>query len=240
MKNFNKNDFLNSYKMPKIITDHGVKTEEYFMRFFIEKNIKKRTCRSYYLGACDFFSWCHRKGISLEKIGEKDIEDYINNIIKDYTYSTMKLRITSIRSLFYFFYDHNIIKNNPASRINKPKKPIYRRRNNIFNPSEINNIFNKIPVYSLEDLKKRAILAVIISTGASYQSIFKIKVSDYYFKNGNKFIKTTNKKGESCEFIINNDLEKYLDEYLDPTIPKYHKDGLLFNAYAGSAGHYTS
>lgn len=97
---------------------------EQFIKHLKDENKSHSTIIAYRKDIEQLLTYCNEniKNFSINKVTTKDINNFTNLLQEKYnlTLKTVSRKINSIRTFFKFLTNENIIKNNPAEKVNHP------------------------------------------------------------------------------------------------------------------------
>lgn len=166
----------------------------------------------------------------LDKIEFSDIEEYMeylkyyNTKNKETLNSNLgiKRKIASLRSFYNYFYNHDLIKNNPASKVSLPKirdKEIIR-----LDIDEVANLVDSVEsgkelsikekaFHDKNKLRDLAMISLLLGTGIRVSECVGINLSDIDEKN--TAIKIKRKGGKEAIIYYSDEVSKSLNEYIN-------------------------
>lgn len=203
------------------LTDIQKKLLNNFYLYLKGKRYSKSTCNTYTFLVADFVIYYARE--KLQKLTNRDVELYIENIFlkRKYSISTQRQFISALKIFITFFPDTDI--NNLI--LERPKKP--RKLPNVLSQEEILNI-----IRCTQNLKHRAIIALIYSCGLRISELINLKLEDFHIERKQLVIREG--KGRKDRYVSLADsflplLSNYYNSY-KPTI--YFVEGLEGGKYS--------
>ena len=177
-----------------------------------EKNYSKLTIINYGKDLKLFMSFLKEEKIDdINNIDYKVIRQFLRFLYDlDYQKKTIARIISTLRSFFNYCVKEQIIKDTPMTLIENPK--LDKKLPNVLNYEEVEKILD-IPGSEPLDLRNKAILETIYSTGIRVSELVNIKISDINFYD--KTIKITGKGNKERYVLFGNVLDKKLDEYIN-------------------------
>ncbi len=113
----------------------------------------------------------------LENLSLDNIYFYRDNLLKEYSASTVNSKISSLKGIFQFFYYKGIINRNIMSQV---INEITKTNKSPIQQQEIESFFQSISDKKNEFLRKRnlSIVSLIIDTGLSIQDVVELNISN--------------------------------------------------------------
>ncbi len=150
-------------------------------------------------------------------LNNKDIQNYIQNDLKDLNASSVSRTISTLKSLYKYLKINGQIKTNPVSNINTPKKA--QKLPKVLSEDEVNNLLD-INLKTDFDYRNKAMLELMYSSGLRVSELINLTLNDIDTKSA---IVRVFGKG-SKERVI--PLDEYACEALDNYI-LYHRYNLF-------------
>jgi site-specific recombinase XerD len=99
--------------LPAVVMVVGKKAPLRFIEFFTAEIRNPNTRRAYHRAVCDFFGWCEKRGLELERIGPVHVAAYIEGRQKDLARPSVKQHLAAIRMVFDYLVLGQVIPTNP-------------------------------------------------------------------------------------------------------------------------------
>jgi len=183
---------------------------------------------------------------TLDSMNHVDIEEYMEYLKlydKDDKEITnhekgIKRKMSALRALYAYLYNHEMIKNNPASMVSMPKlhqKEIIRldvdEVATMLDYTESGDLLTKNQKYFHDKTKVRdtALVTLLLGTGIRVSECVGLDISDVDFKNS--CIKVRRKGGNEDIVYFSDEVDKALNEYLkerNEIIPVSGNENALF------------
>jgi site-specific recombinase XerD len=167
--------------VPAIVAAAGDKSARRFLEFFAV-TIDNPNTRAAYFHACQrFFAWCDRR----EDIGELvDIEPmhvaaYIRGLGKGFEKPTVKQHLAAIRMLFDWLVTGQIVATNPAHAVRGPKHVVKKGKTSVLDGDEAKKLLDSIDVSTIDGLRDRALIALLVYSFARVSAALHMNVEDY-------------------------------------------------------------
>ena len=239
----NKNDYFSlrnehtNDKIDELLADLPYFCADFF--YGIANNTSALTRLNYAYDLRIFFTYLseikkiHVEEMSLSLLDELkavDIERFLN-YLSNYKLNGKKLscnergkarKLASIRAMYRYFFNHDMIKANVASKIDTPKlheKEIIRLDGDeveqILNLAESDDAFSgkKQAYHNKLRVRDHAILSLFLGTGIRISELVGLNVDDFDFDN-NSFV-VTRKGGNRTILYFNDEVKDALYEWLD-------------------------
>ncbi|WP_158838298.1 tyrosine-type recombinase/integrase [Polaribacter sp. L3A8] len=194
LKNFKDLTNINLDKLPKKgLFKRNLTTEEKkllnnFYLFLKGKRYSKSTIQTYTFFVADFVNFHTKK--TLEELTNRDVELFIEKVFIERNYSVSSQRqFISALKIFIIFYPHTKINNLVLER---PKKS--RKLPSVLSQEEVLAI-----IQITQNLKHRAILALIYSCGLRISELINLKLTDFYLERKQLIVK--NGKGRKDRYV---------------------------------------
>jgi integrase/recombinase XerC len=159
-----------------------------------EKGYSPNTCQSYKKDLEGFLAFvCEKQAsddpVKVENIDPLIIRGYLGALHKKLKKSSIARKLSCLRSFFRFLLKNGVIRNNPAELILTPKQgkhvPEYLTVDEIF------NLLDQIKNDSVLDIRNRAIIETLYSTGIRVSELAGLNIEDVDISSG--FIKVLGK-----------------------------------------------
>lgn len=205
--------------------------EKYINYLSCVKGLSDNTVKSYKTDLKEFFSYFEAK--QFDEITRSDIEDFIVNLAKSGNSPASRARkISSIKGIFKWAYENQIIAQDPSSGIVATKVPV--KESKVMTREEVAEMINcaKVEAYSsgkAEDFRNLAILSFMFSSGIRRSEVVEVKISDMNLESNAVIIHGKGNKERVAYF--NNSTAEIIGKYLKekrPEISKSEKSEYLF------------
>lgn len=169
--------------------------EQYLTRFAeyleAERNASTHTIKNYKIDLRDFFSFIQDKPIA--SIDYLEIRRFLG-ILKEkhYQKSTISRKLACLRSFFKFLARENLLKVNPASGIQSPKRE--KRLPECLELKEVENLLEAPNGNSWEEKRDKAILETLYSSGIRVGELMGLNDDDLDLLSGQVKIRGKGKK----------------------------------------------
>lgn len=146
-----------------------------FDKYLLDKNRSSSTRIAYIKDIKQLFEYCDEKSFSsIDKLTAQDLEDYISELKKrnSFTLKTISRKINSLKTLFKFLVEKNIIKSNPSLTIKHPvTDPLTPRILNSFE-------FRAIRDCARTNKKVYTMIELLLQTGIRIGELSRLKNDD--------------------------------------------------------------
>ena len=189
----------------------------------VEQNISQNSFMAYKKDLIDLQSFLSRRNIPISKATKKTLREYIGYLSQgSLNPRSISRKISSIRGLYKFLLNENIITTNPMMFISTPRYS--NKIPHVLTPDEINQLIyccnNKLDLNSIRLL---AMITLLYSSGLRVSELVSLKMTDLLIdKSSGKIQKHIMVKGKGAKerlVIINDITIGYLKKYLE--IRKY-------------------
>lgn len=194
--------------------------EKYINYLSCVKGLSDNTVKSYKTDLKKFFSYFEAK--RFDEITRSDIEDFIVNLAKSGNSAASRARkISSIKGIFKWAYENQIIAQDPSSGIAATKVPV--KESKVMTREEVAEMINcaKVEAYSsgkAEDFRNLAILSFMFSSGIRRSEVVEVKISDMNLESNAVIIHGKGNKERVAYF--NNATAEIIGKYLKEKRPE--------------------
>ncbi len=152
--------------------------EDFKDYLLLEKNLSQNTIDSYLYDIKKFYDYA----ISFDEkknIDENFISEYlIECSMQELSPTTIARYLSSLKSFFAFLYDEEVISKNPTQNIEGPH--IFRSLPTYLSIEDINKLLN-FPIKKSSDLRDKAMLELMYSSGLRVSEVIELKLSNIDF-----------------------------------------------------------
>ena len=128
--------------------------------------------------------------IEWESVTHIHIRSWMVDLVENkLTAKSINRKVSTLRSFFNFLHRQTIVDSNPTAKVITPKIP--KRLPSFILESQIEKLFDTIPLNNFEDTRNRLIIELIYSTGMRRSELIKLK--DLDVDSSNKMIKVLGK-----------------------------------------------
>jgi site-specific recombinase XerD len=216
--------------VPMAIAGAGEHATRRFLEFFAATIRNRNTRMAYYRACCSFFAWLDLNGITeLDEIEPIHVAAYIEALQTTNAKPTVKQHLAAVRMLFDYLVVGQILAVNPAHAVRGPKHVVKRGKTPVLVADDARALLNSIPVTrkvkqpdgseaevpDLVGLRDRALIAVMTFALARIGAVVGMRVEDYYPVGKRWWVRLHEKGGKRHEMPAHDNLETYLDEYVE-------------------------
>jgi integrase/recombinase XerC len=149
-----------------------------------EKRFSKNTILSYSNDLKQFKVYLKAlyNSLELKDITHIHIRSWMVDLVeKKLTAKSINRKVSTLRSFFNFLQRQKIVDSNPTAKIITPKIP--KRLPSFILESQIEKLFDTIPLNNFEDTRNRLIIELIYSTGMRRSELINLRDLDVDFSN---------------------------------------------------------
>ena len=178
----------NKIGFERVLNNDQKKFLNSFYLYLKGKRYSKSTMQTYTFFVADFISYHSKK--SLEELTNRDVELFIENVFipRNYSISTQRQFVSALK-VFIVFYPHSQIH---ELQLERPKKS--RKLPNVLSQEEVLSI-----ITATQNLKHRAIIALIYSCGLRVSELVNLQLKDFNIERRQLVIK--NGKGRKDRYV---------------------------------------
>jgi integrase/recombinase XerD len=188
-----------------------------FLRF--ERYLSKNTIDSYQRDLLLFNSYLEEQKIHFLDITHENIINFLENLYKNYTESSISRILSSLRVFYKFLLREEVITFNPFSQIKNPKKPI--KIVQVLDADEVKKFLDSIPHATALQLRDKAMFELLYSSGMRVSEIVNLRLNDIDYED--RIIRCIGKGNKERLIPIGETSLYYLKAYINSARSKIHK-----------------
>src|SRR5271167_3113352 len=217
---------------PAVVAASGPRASYRFLEFFTAKIRNAHTRRAYTRAATEFFDWLAAKGLTqLTEIESVHVATYIEELQRERSAPTAKLRLAALRSLFDWMVMGQIMPTNPAAAVRGPLHIVRRGKTPVLDPAEARQLIDAIDTTTIIGLRDRALIGLMVYSFARIGAALGMRVEDVFYQNRRLWVRLHEKGGKQHAMPCHHNLETYLHEYIDGAGLAADPKALLFQSY---------
>jgi integrase/recombinase XerD len=144
---------------------------------------------------------------------------------------TIKQHLAAIKMLFDYLVISQIVPTNPAAPVKGPTHVVKRGETPVLSVEDARTLLASIPTDSLQGLRDRALIGVMLFSFARVSAVLGMKVSDFYENGRRRWFRLLEKGGKHHEVPVHHKAQDYVAEYLEkagfepnkPLFQTFHK-----------------
>jgi site-specific recombinase XerD len=175
----------------------------------------------------------------LADIGSIHVAAYIEQLQKERSAPTAKLRLAALRHLFDWMVIGRIMPTNPAAAVRGPRHIVRRGKTPVLDPAEARQLIDAIDTTTVIGLRDRALIGLMVYSFARIGAAISMRVEDVYPQNRRLWVHLHEKGGKQHAMPCHHNLEAYLHEYLDGAGLANEPKAMLFQTYSRATGQLT-
>jgi len=185
--------------------------EEYLIYINNVKNYSQNTIKSYNSDIKHYFE-------NTESVGE--FSSYLKHLNKNkYSKTSINRKITSIRTFLSWAVDNNYFNQNQIKIVNNLK--VEKKLPNVLTASYINRLLDSLPVSSEKDIRDKAILELMYSSGLRVSEVSNLTSNSI---NKNNSIRVLGKGSKERVLPMTKRAYVSTKKYIDTSRPKFEND----------------
>ncbi len=206
----------------------------------VERGLAKNTISSYKNDLIQLSQFCNKKNLSISKLDENAIEEYLSQFIdKGFEKTSLARKISSYSQFFDFLISENLIINNPIKNIKQPK--LDNKLPVVVSVDDIQKLIN----FSRQDKSKLGIrvncmIEIMYATGIRVTELVTMTLASLY--QDKNFIIILGKGNKERLIPISKDTQNTIDNYLKIRKFFFKKEKevkWLFPSKKSNTGHMT-
>ncbi len=186
-----------------------------FIESLKARQASQNTIASYERDIMQFSNYFEDQNKKIFDLTKEDMQEYINHLISQgKSNSTISRSTASIKSLYRYLLNKNLVEENIAESVVAPK--VDRKEPMILTSSEIETLLEQPDLSELKGQRDKAMLEILYATGIRVTELISLKLEDINLTNG--YIKVKKKNSERHIPLGNLSL-KCLKEYINKVRP---------------------
>ena len=117
--------------------------------------------------------------------------------------------------LFDYLVISQIVPSNPAAPVKGPTHVVKRGKTPILSVEDARKLLNSIPTDSLQGLRDRALISVMLFSLARVSAVLGMRVADFYENGRRRWFRLLEKGGKHHEVPVHHKAQDYVTEYLE-------------------------
>ena len=193
------------------LSDRNKVLEEYLIYINNVKNYSQNTIKSYNSDIKHYFE-------NTESVGE--FSSYLKHLNKNkYSKTSINRKITSIRSFLSWAVDNNYFNQNQIKIVNNLK--VEKKLPNVLTASYINRLLDSLPESSEKDIRDKAILELMYSSGLRVSEVSNLTSNSI---NKNNSIRVLGKGSKERVLPMTKRAYVTTKKYIETSRPKFEND----------------
>ena len=192
-------------------SDRNKVLEEYLIYINNVKNYSQNTIKSYNSDIKHYFE-------NTESVGE--FSSYLKHLNKNkYSKTSINRKITSIRTFLSWAVDNNYFNQNQIKIVNNLK--VEKKLPNVLTSSYINRLLDNLPESSEKDIRDKAILELMYSSGLRVSEVSNLTINSI---NKNNSIRVLGKGSKERVLPMTKRAYVSTKKYIETSRPKFEND----------------
>ncbi len=193
------------------LSDRNKVLEEYLIYINNVKNYSQNTIKSYNSDIKHYFE-------NTESVGE--FSSYLKHLNKNkYSKTSINRKITSIRTFLSWAVDNNYFNQNQIKIVNNLK--VEKKLPNVLTASYINRLLDSLPESSEKDIRDKAILELMYSSGLRVSEVSNLTLNSI---NKNNSIRVLGKGSKERVLPMTKRAYVSTKKYIESSRPKFEND----------------
>jgi site-specific recombinase XerD len=218
------------------------------LEFFTAQVNNDHTRKAYLNATRRFAAWCETHGLhELVAVQPFHVAAFIKELEGQFTPPTVKQHLAALRMLFNWLVTGHVMETNPAHAVRGPKYVVKKGKTPVLDKDEARTLLDSIIAPrkgltpeedppTLQDLRDRALIGVMVYTFARVNAVIGMKVKDYFTQGRRSWVRLHEKGGNEHEVPCHHSLEQILDDYLAAAGIAGEPDGPLFRTTGRKTG----
>ena len=190
-----------------------------------------------------FFAHLEDQGLELRDVGPKHVRSYIQGLqatirtkrgeeprTKPASKPTKKLHLAAPRHFFDKAVQRHAMLLNPALSVRGPKHSVTTGKTKGLGLRQARKLLKSIDVTTPIGLRDRAIIATLLYTAARRGAVAKLRRKDFHTDGRQHYFEFDEKGGKQRTIPCREDLERYMNAYLEVATPMQPEDPVFRTA----------
>jgi site-specific recombinase XerD len=214
------------------------------LEFFTARVNNDHTRKAYLNATRHFAAWCETHGLhELAAVQPVHVAAFVKELEGQFAPPTVKQHLAALRMLFDWLVTGQIMETNPAHAVRGPKYVVKKGKTPVLDSKEARALLDSIIAPkegrtpetdppTLQDLRDRALIGVMVYTFARVNAVIRMQVKDYFTQGRRGWVRLHEKGGNEHEVPCHHTLEQILDDYIaaagiagDPNGPLFRSTG---------------
>ena len=175
------------------------------------------------------FGWLAARGATqLAAIENVHVADYIEESQRERSASTAKLRLATLRHLFDWMVNSQIIPTDPTAAVRGPRHTRGQGKALALDPAEARQLLDAIETSTVTALRDCALIGLMFYSSARVGAAIDLCDEDVYTQNRRLWVRLHEKGGELHAMQRHHNLKSFLPEYIDRVGLPDNAKALLF------------
>ncbi len=186
-----------------------------FVEFFTANIRNPNTRKAYTWAITEFAAWCEQHGLlSLPAIEPVHVATYIETLQCRMAPPSVKQHLAAVRMLFDWLVVGQILPTNPTSSVRGPRYSTKKGKTPVLTADEARTLLDSIDVSTLDGLRDRALIGLMVYTFARIGAAITMQVEDVYVQDRRTWVRLHEKGGKLHAMPCHHNLEEYLHTYI--------------------------
>lgn len=197
--------------------------EEFKRYLLIDQGKSDNTIKSYQLDLSKFSLFLEEQAINdIKNVNQETIQLFLAYLRQaGYASSTTSRMISTLKQFFIFMMKEEIVKQNPLTLIQGPKK--VQRLPQVLTMQEVEQLIQAPDTSTMWGLRDRTIIEVMYATGLRVSELTNLSLDELHLDLG--FIQTVGKGDKERLVPLGEEAEHWLQQYLDLVRPSFALKG---------------
>ena len=177
--------------------DHNKLIPAFLERLAKKPDASPHTLRAYRVDLTRFMAFLTQEGADPVNVTRLQLRKFIAALRHHGAApSTIARKLSTLRSFYKYLCEENLLADNPIKSLRSPKQPQYQPH--VLSADEIASLFETLRGSSLADLRDRAILETLYSTGTRRSELIALNVNDLDFISETVVVMGKRRKQRVC------------------------------------------
>lgn len=169
------------------------------IEFFTTQLRNPNTRRSYRTALESLARWSGGQGLQFDELAPVHIAAYLEDSGRRHAAPTVKQRLAAIRMFYDWLVLGQCVAQNPAAAVRGPKHVVRQGKTPVLTAAEARQLLESIPGDTLDGIRDRAIVAVLLFSCARVGAVTRMAAGDFFRQDGRWWFRLGEKGGKYHE-----------------------------------------
>ena len=182
-----------------------------YIEYLKSKSLSTHTIATRNRSLKKFLLWLNARGFAVQEVIEEDIYNFSEALRQNLKTTTVKTHLSTLKSFYGWMYKNSFMLINPMEHFSNNFK--MDKLPDILTVSEINSLFEKLPINTTTAKRNKAMLELAYSALLRREELINVKISDLNFTEN--IIRVDRKGNKEALLPFGTEAHKAIFDYLE-------------------------